>query len=352
MRLHASLRLIGAPHVMHRPVSVNMNNICVHDRQFNTKCGGGCLGNCPHPSEPHFQRASGYCPGNGWGACDCAPTSGSFACNALPSDGKLVVPSCATSIPAGAFDKCAQIKSFDLTQAINLQSAHTGFLKNTPNLAEVTGLANLPGGVIPNDAFKGSGIGSISIPKQITRIDPGAFEGSGLSTLTFEGGRSSDLAIKNQAFKGTAKLVQELVLPATTTELGDGAFEGSGITAVRAEAGSKLKNIGKGAFYLTKKLKTATLPPSVESIGGWAFEGSTVETVAFEGASKLTWIGKNAFKDAAALTDVTLPAGTSPTIGDDAFKGVSASAVKILSSFELGGFTASCSSGLTLTDLP
>ena len=262
------------------------------------------------------------------------------------------MPSCATSILANAFNGCAQIKSFDLTQATSLQSVGAGFLKNTPKLVEVTGLANLPGGVIPNDAFKNSGIGSISIPKQIVRIDPGAFENSGLSSLIFEGGRSSDLAIKNHAFKGTTELGQELVLPATTAELGESAFEGSGITAVRAEAGAKLTSIAKFAFKMTKQLKTATLPPSVESIGGWAFEGSTVETVAFEGASKLTWIGKNAFKDAAALTDVTLPAGTSPTIGDDAFKGVSASAVKILSSFELGGFTASCSSGLTLTDLP
>jgi hypothetical protein len=330
LRLHASLRLIGAPHVMRRPVSANMNNI---------KRGGG---------DPIFKRASGACPGNGWGPCSCAPASGSFACNALLSDGKLVVPSCATDIPTNAVRWCSQIKSFDLTQATSLKSAGTGFLKGTPNLAEVKGLANLPGGVIPYEAFKWSGIGSISIPKQITRIDPGAFESSKLSTLTFEGGRSSDLAIKNQAFKGTAKLVQELVLPATTTELGDWAFEGSGITAVRAEAGSKLKNIGKGAFKKTAQLKTATLPPSVEFIWGWAFEESAVETVAFEGASKLTSIGEGAFKNAAKLTDVTLPAGTSPTIGANAFQGVSASAVKVRSSFDFGGLTASCPSPLTL----
>ena len=49
------------------------------------------------------------------------------------------------------------------------------------------------------------------------------------------------------------------------------------------------------------------------------------------------------------LTDITLPAGTKPTIGDSAFQGVSASAIKVLSKFDFGGFTASCSSGLTLT---
>ena len=140
---------------MRRPASVNKDNIGQHFHE-NMEWSG-----VPYREEPIFKRASGACPGNGWGACDCVPTSGSFACNALPSDGTLVVPSCATAVPAGAFDKCAQITSFDLTQATNLQSAHTGFLQNTLNLAEVTGLANLPGGVVPNKAFMGSGITAV-----------------------------------------------------------------------------------------------------------------------------------------------------------------------------------------------
>ena len=128
LRLHACLRLICVPHVMRRPVSVNMDNI---------KRTGG---------DPIFKHTFGPCPGNGWGACDCVPTSGSFACNALPSDGKLVVPSCAISIPAFALLGCDKIKSIDLTQATSLQSADLGFLKNTPNLAEVKGLHNIPRG--------------------------------------------------------------------------------------------------------------------------------------------------------------------------------------------------------------
>ena len=373
LHLHASLRLIGVPHVMRRPATVNMNNVAIENA----------------PAEPIFKRDSSACPGNGWGACDCKPASGGFACDELPLDGKLVVPSCATSIPANAFSGCGKIKSFDLTQATNLvltqsaslehpttcsdtdngakdkegdncafytrfgksfcggnyddkdfksdemccacgggehvaksstpQSAGTGFLKDTPNLVEVKGLDKLPGGVIPNEAFKGSGISSISIPKQITRI-------------------------KASAFKGTANLRQELVLPATTTELGESAFEGSGITAVRAEAGAKLTSIAKFAFKMTEKLKTATLPPSIESIGESAFEGSTVETVAV--SSNLKSIGKNAFKDAAKLTGFTLPAGV--TIGGGAFTG--APDVKA-SSFTIDGVdvTSSCTAGATLS---
>jgi hypothetical protein len=66
--------------------------------------------------------------------------------------------------------------------------------------------------------------------------------------------------------------------------------------------------------------------------------------------SNLKAIGKNAFKDAVDLKaeGLTLPAGTRPTIGPNAFQGVSASAVKVLSNFDFGGFKASCSSGLTL----
>jgi hypothetical protein len=345
------------------PASVNMGNICVSgfDRaksDWANLCGKAVLDMKPHDrssTQPIFKRASGACPGNGWGACDCVLTSGSFACNALPSDVTLVVPSCVTTIPANAFSGCAQITSFDLTQATRLQSVGAGFLKNTPKLAEVKGLANLPGGVIPNQAFKNSGIGSISIPKQIVRIDSGAFEGSELTTLTFEGGRSSDLAIENHAFPFTTKLVQELVLPATTAELGEYSFAGSGITAVRAEAGSKLTNIGRGAFKMTEQLTTAVLPPSVESIGESAFEGSAVETVAFEGSSNLKSIGKNAFKDAAKLSGFTrpsfggvrhtLPAGV--TIGGGAFAGAPTGVVKA-SSYTIDGVPSSCPAGATL----
>ena len=128
--LHASLRLIGVQNVMRRPASVNMGNIRIEHAT----------------ADPIFKRAAGACPGNGWGACDCEPASGGFACNALPSDGKLVVPPCATSIPANALLGCDKIKSIDLTQATSLQSADLGFLKNTPNLAEVRGLHNIPRG--------------------------------------------------------------------------------------------------------------------------------------------------------------------------------------------------------------
>ena len=96
------------------------------------------------PNVPHFN--SDACPGRGWGECNCEPASGGFACKAVPSNGKLVVPSCANSIPPVALLGCDKIKSIDLTQATSLQSADLGFLKNTPNLAEVRGLHNIPRG--------------------------------------------------------------------------------------------------------------------------------------------------------------------------------------------------------------
>ena len=100
-----------------------------------------------------------------------------------------------------------------------------------------------------------------------------------------------------------------------------------------------------GGFGLRKHIFASTRAFFGGSIGESAFEGSAVETVTFEG-SKLASVGKNAFKDAAKLK-LTLPAGTKLSIGDDAFKGVPT--VTMSSSFDLGGATASCASGLTLT---
>ena len=75
LRLHASLCLIGAPHVMRRPASVNMGNICVfgHDAakgDWANLCGKAMfdMRNPACDDEPFYKRASGACPGNGWGA--------------------------------------------------------------------------------------------------------------------------------------------------------------------------------------------------------------------------------------------------------------------------------------------
>ena len=69
--LHAALRLIGMPHVMRRPASVNLDNICLKDRGGARKCGAPLLekwmgtggrrySSWAAPSEPIFiKRASG-----------------------------------------------------------------------------------------------------------------------------------------------------------------------------------------------------------------------------------------------------------------------------------------------------
>ena len=128
----------------------------------------------------------------------------------------------------------------------------------------------------------------------------------------------------NQSYTGTS-----VTIPATieydgvtyrVTAIGDGAFEGTGLTSVSFEAGSQLTTIGKSAFKNCAGLTSVTIPNSVETIGDNAFEGTGLTSVSFETGSQLTTIGYAAFKNCTCLTSFTIPNSVT-TIGKEAFKG-------------------------------
>ena len=82
-----------------------------------------------------------------------------------------------------AWYKISRATSSSPSTATNLQSAGTGFLQTTLNLAEVKGLANLPGGVSPttsrasaafDQCIEGSGLSKRAIKNHAFKKAPGA----------------------------------------------------------------------------------------------------------------------------------------------------------------------------------
>jgi hypothetical protein len=116
--------------------------------------------------------------------------------------------------------------------------------------------------------YKGQGK-NIAIPDRIfnmpvTRLQNGAFQGKGLTSVT---------------------------IPATITFIGDNTFEGNSLTLV--ELPNALEHIGNGAFK-NNKFTTVTIPANVAAIGSQAFYGNDLTSIVIPDGVK--YIGNEAFR--------------------------------------------------------
>lgn len=122
--------------------------------------------------------------------------------------------------------------------------------------------------IAPN-AFRGSAVTSITIPKGVTVIDEGVFQGSDLTEIKFED-ETKIAKINKYAFKD-CKLLGEIVLSKCTI-VDESAFEGC--TSLATVTMKNLLTIGESAFAGCSSLGTGfTFYESIERIGDRAFMG-------------------------------------------------------------------------------
>ncbi len=189
---------------------------------------------------------------------------------------------------------------------------------------------------INNGAFEGSGLTSVTIPNSVTSIGSSAFRGcTGLTSVIIGDGvttirgyafkdctaltsvtiGNSVTTIEDLAFYGCNSL-PSITIPNSVTSIGDYAFyECTGLTS--AVIGNNVTTIGENAFYGCSSLTSITIPNSVTSIGGYAFKDCTALTSVTIGNS-VTTIGENAFCGCSSLTSITIPNSVT-SIGDEAF---------------------------------
>ena len=328
-----------------------------------------------------------------------------YGCSGLTS---VVIPESVTEINNGAFDGCSGLTSVyirDLETKIGY-SAFKGCsgLMNVICGNRFISLADLPDGVIyydygrtlnkfngdmPNGsviriiegtkiikpkAFSGcrgltsvvipdsvteigdwafedcSGLTSVVIPDSVTAISVAAFDGcSGLESIIVEKGNpvydsredcnaiietkanrllkgckntiisNSVTEIGNGAFWG-CRVLRSVFIPSSVTEIGEGAFGGcSGLTSVVIP--DSVTSIGDCAFEGCSGLTSIDIPNSVTAIGAYAFKccsGLTSVVI----PDSVTSIGKSAFEDCSGLMSIVIPDSVTK-IGEDAFYGCS-----------------------------
>jgi hypothetical protein len=153
------------------------------------------------------------------------------------------------------------------------------------------------------------------VPATIVEIDPSAFSRTVWgSYVTFEGAPlfliDDDfiLSLDSRVVLRHLSDGPELLIGSNIEAIGAKAFWGTGISSVQFESGTRLREIGPGAFAFCDRLEVFTVPESVEILADRRFKGcSEMETIRFEGSSRLKRIGEKAFMGC-KLHSITIPA--------------------------------------------
>ena len=290
-----------------------------------------------------------------------------YNCSKLSS---VTIPNSVTSIGASAFYNCSKLTKtnytgdiagwcnikFDNNDANPMYCSHNFYI----NDQEIKDL------VIPNNvtsigsyAFNGcSSLTSVTIPNSVTSIGASAFYNcskltktnytgdiAGWCNIKFGSGSANPMYCSHNFYINNQE-IKDLVIPNSVTSIGGSAFYGcSSLTSVTIP--NSVTSIGAHAFNSCYSLTSVTIPNSVTSIGSSVFRNCSSLTSVTIGES-VTSIGESAFYDCSSLTSVTIPnsvtsigyeafagcssltsitceAATPPTLGSDAFDGVSMS---------------------------
>lgn len=248
-----------------------------------------------------------------------------------------------TNIGEGMFSGCTSLTSFTFA----------GDYLNANVFAGCTALAEI---VFSSESFTGIGkyalsnttmLESVTLPAGKYTIGAGAFNGSGIKTITLADGAEISFSTSTP-FSGCDKfsayivsdsnslytvesgvlynkdktaLVSvpcghtEVTLPETVVEIGAGAMSGFGsLTTFDASGVSK---VGEYAFAGCSKLQEVTFASDIKVLPEGVFSGcKKLETV--NGIENVTEVGSYAFRNCEKLTEISLP--KLQVIGDSAFE--------------------------------
>ena len=224
-----------------------------------------------------------------------------YAFNSCSNLKNIVIPDSIAHIGSGAFGFCSELT--DITLPSGLTTISSQLFSQCSNLTQI----EIPASVesIEDAAFSYSGLESIEIPKNVTKIGAAFSSCSNLTTVTI----LNDMAtIDNYAFQYCDNL-KSVVLPKNLKVIGEYMFDGCGsltniiistsVTSIGNHAfancssltsitiPNSITSIGYSAFYSCSGLTSITIPNSVTSIDDWAFSGcSNLTDIYFTGTEE------------------------------------------------------------------
>ena len=188
------------------------------------------------------------------------------------------------SIGYEAFYKCNYLRTVDLT---GVESMRMGAFAQCGRLGSVTISDSLK--IIPPEAFRSSGLTSVTIPDGVTEIGLNAF--------------SACESLKN------------VTISDSVATIGENAFS-SCESLINVKLPNTLESIPKGMFSYCSALKTVEIPETVTRIEELAFSRSGLTSVTIP--SNVTWI-HSAFSNCASLGEV-IAEGEEPARLADGFQ--------------------------------
>lgn len=238
-----------------------------------------------------------------------------------------------TSISGDSFRDCSSLTSVVLHDevssigenafrnsgltSISLPSALTrieeSLFEDCFNLSNITiqdGVTDISGSVFKNC----SNLSSISLANTITSIGEYALSGcSKLEKFSTPGNISS---IENGVFKDCSKL-SDVLIPVNITAIGDSAFEECS-SMISVDIPNGVTSIGESAFSHCSSLQSVNIPNNISSLEQQTFaDCASLSSITIP--SNITSIGNEAFISSTSLSSITCLGTTAPTIAADAF---------------------------------
>ena len=211
-----------------------------------------------------------------------------------------------TDIGEGAFNGCKTLSDVTFEAGSKLSSIGEGTFYGCTALTRIDIPENLK--KIGVGAFSGSGLKSITIPKNVVSIENLAFSNcKSLLNVDFEDGSVLG-TIGEEAFKSCVKLTA-IEIPDSVDTIDIYAFDScESLEAVKLPENADL---GKGAFSGCSSIKSIAIPSGILSIEDYLFRNCT-SLRSIELHPDIAYVGEYSFDGCTALESIFIPSDVVP----------------------------------------